>query len=1394
MRRTLAGSTSTTGEAQRGDLDRELERIGIAADGSMTPLDALPNPTPAERRAYSVAVAQLSALALKERPAARAEIVERAAYSWINRLLALRAIEARGLIDETLRNNPDYDGLSEALFVLRQSEPHRTAGADAGWWAVIEDACTAQAASLPGLFSTGDPNVALRPSTPALLRCVAVVGGAPSGFTLEEADAAFADPDAIGWAYQFYQEQAKALVYAKLGSGGKVSTRAEIAAATQLFTEPYMVKWLLQNSLGRSYHELFPDTRLTASWEYYITPDKLEPPAYMGLVSLTVMDPCMGSGHFLREAFDMLAAMYREQHPDMPAAEIADNILQKHLHGIDIDPRASQLAALTLYLRAWETVRDERRAQRKPGPGTLGRVQMNLATTPTNLDAGSLERHLRRHPEDRVLKPLLEGIFQALEQADILGSLLRPGEHLDAAIAALQKPQNMTLPFDDDSDLQQTVRELANQDSAELKRMLLVKVAESFAKESGDASDVAANLFGHEAVEGLRLLQLLDQRYGVVVTNPPYMGSKNMGTAMRDYIHRFYPVAKPDLYVTFIIRCLELSLAAGRSALVTQQSWMFSSGLAPFRAGGNPEQWKGFLRTSRLESLAHLGPGGFGEISGEVVNTVLLVSRPQANPKSEYTLALRVVREQTPELKQRLLKRRPSRNVFHFDQASILHIPGAPVAYWLGARFYELLTAGRVLEQRVAVFPGLKTGDDARFLRFHWEVPVPSNGWVPYSKGGQGYGKWHGQNEYCLDWRRGKAPFREYRDSRQPYSDYYQKDGYTYSSASKGALSVRHLPPGSIFGSKGPGIFLGEDSWASALLNARISSYFVRSMAVGLDILVENVRALPLPELDRAERDLLGRYCFLAEEFRRRELSSIPTDMYFDSSVRSFVVLPEEALRLTLEGELETRVSALYELDADSADVAYLEVGAPCGWLPLLHGRDNLPDISPSLVSSSVLDGLLGARKRLSLPEGQIRRLLENLADSFAAGSGAPDEDPDMEQHGGEGDETEGAGASAGIPLPPEGFLEELSQKLQIHPISVYWLLEELRAEGVRCKPEEQRLLEDRLSVMVLRLLGHRWPKQIEAGEAVPAWADADGIIPLTTGLGAEEQTLADRLRARLRTEDGEVGAQQAEALLIELTGTGLEEWLRKRFFTRHVRQFKYRPIAWHLASSPQGAGGGKRGGGRRAPAFECMLYYHACESDVLARIRTRYVEPLLRTERRRAEDARRDNDDTTAAIATDRIHELEEFGNRLRQVEEAGFTCDDLDKLPAGETLDRWSGDGFLPPTSYDDLAHNERAWRVDINDGVRVNIAPLQMAGVLAGDVLKAADAKKAIADRARWRSDERRWVREGKLPRCGWMGEDVPESPAWTERAPQREAERLKLEQKRKAVMDKLGSSVD
>ena len=265
---------------------------------------------------------------------------------------------------------------------------------------------------------------------------------------------------------------------------------------------------------------------------------------------------------------------------------------------------------------------------------------------------GLIARHLRRHPSDRVLKPLLEGVFAALEQADILGSLLRPAEHIDSAIKALQQPHTIQMDFDaDDAALRRTITALANSDPAELKRMLLDRVAQSFHAEAGAADDVAAQLFGREAEGGVRLLQLLDRKYAVVVTNPPYMGSGNMDMPLKKYVERHYKPGKRDLYAAFILRCLELSRTGGRVAMITQQSWMFLRSFTELRAVADEKladarkkaEFTGLLRETAIESLAHLGANGFEEISGEVVQNAMFVLA-NAAPHAEHRMtAFRLV-------------------------------------------------------------------------------------------------------------------------------------------------------------------------------------------------------------------------------------------------------------------------------------------------------------------------------------------------------------------------------------------------------------------------------------------------------------------------------------------------------------------------------------------------------------------------------------------------------------------------------------------------------------------------------------------------------------------------------------------------------------------------------
>jgi len=1090
LRHILVGIQTDDGFTQ-GNLDRELERIGVAPDGTITPVDALTGNTHnGERTAYRVTSALLTPLSKEQRLSARHEIIERAAYTWINRLLALRAMEVRNLIESTLRGEEAYGGISEKLYFLRQDEPQRTSGADGGWWAVIEDACTAQSQALPGLFALTDPNAALRPAAKALQQCIELVNGSQllsvKGVTLDELDAVFADPDAIGWAYQFYQEEAKAAIDAKCKRGGKAASRAELAAKTQLFTEPYMVQWLLQNSLGRSYHEAYPQSTLPTTWDYYVTPETLDTAAPLSLASLTVLDPCMGSGHFLRAAFDMFVAMYREQRPRLSAKEIADTILSQHLYGIDLDPRAAQLAALTLYLRAWELVSAEQRTTRTIGDTAYIPPMMNLAATPMGLTEGALERHLQRAPQDEVFKPLLKSIFAGLEQADILGSLLRPREYLDSAIADLLKPQTIELGFNPELVARRNdIRKMAEVDPKGLRNNLLETIANSFTIEAGNTSDASVALFGREAEQGMRLLQILDRQYAVVVTNPPYLGSAYMDASLKSYVTKHYLSGKRDLYAAFILRCLELCQVGGRVAMVTMQSWMFLSSYAEIRAVSEEKligersknMFTGLLRETSIETLAQLGPHAFEEISGEVVQSAMFVFVNQIPSVNHNIVAFRLVGLRSVREKNEYLVQGWGKYVQ--KNVNILSLPGSPLGYWLSNNFIKIISSGANIKQGAYTKAGLTTADSIRFYRKHWEIGSVTS-WLQISNGGS-FKKWTGHNLDYLRWGKGWIAILKERGNKLPSLEYYSIPGVFLSQSASGCLSSR-LGSGRGFTNSSLAVFPKFPFTifdVAAWLNNHCASYIVRLYSQKMGIEAKHLDGLPLMRDDECAK--LAIVCL---RLKNPLVDSDLVESSFNLELVNQKLLSITTNLLSCEGTLEWRILHLLEL-TDLQDEIEQSTGTPAGWYPLIAGYDTLPALPDNIDIPPLPQELfdyLAEHKRIAVSDKELTRIKSNLKALYEAKPHSKGVDQEeREETADEGNEAEEEMASgAHIPIPTETFLEELSVRMELHPISVYWLLEELRAEGVRCLPEEKRLLEDRLSVLVLRLLGHRWPRQLE--------------------------------------------------------------------------------------------------------------------------------------------------------------------------------------------------------------------------------------------------------------------------------------------------------------------------
>ena len=1367
LRHLLEGRYDEHGSWHGGDLEARMNSLGVWWDRDSIPADKATYQSENDRHAREVIDAYLT---LREeagidRRAAIEEFVRETAYTWANRLLVLRCMEARDLIDpQVVLTKAVYGGRSQAHNRLVQRYPERCSGPDGGLFAMLEEAFAQHAKHLPLLFDPKAPGVALRPSVAALKKCIGLLSGTESvNGNGPATDEVFAAPDALGWAYQYWNTEEKDRVFEKVRTKKAKIQGADIIPATQLYTEPYMVKFLVQNSLGATWMGMYPDSDLSEGWEYYVKDADRAAVRKQNVENITFLDPACGSGHFLIEAFDLFYRMYEAEGKYTDPETICKKILARNLYGIDIDERAVQIARAALWMKAAERVFD------------FSGTPKNLIATNIRLPKGKdhLKAFLAKHPEDAPLQPALETILEGLAHADELGSLLQIEEPVERALRSLRTRLGgqTTLPTGD------FTAPTTDEEWEAWKDGVVERLADHF-KEEGEAADLSSAFFSQNAGKGVRLFEMLSKRYDVVAANPPYMGSGNMGPYFKKYIESTYFPGKRDLYTSFILRCWLLSKWSGRVSMVTQKSWMFLRSFTDMRITENAnysDNFRGLLKSSTIEVIAHLGPNAFEEIKGEVVNVALFTfSKMNAND-SHKIAAYRLIGLDSPEKKSTALRSVITSGGNLLDeyfpvQMKFLEVPQSPICYWFSKSIFDLLKKN-TLNNYARVLVGLQSSDDHRFLRNTWEVlskpidlPLENRRWFSYLKGGS-YGKWGGNNYWSIDWENNGDRLKSFNKGYLRSESFYLKPGLWYSRIVANSLGVKVSPDNSIIGMNGPGIFPLENDnndfafFLAATLNSRISTYMARSISQSLVFQVDHILRLPIFIQFNNSISNLAKICC---EFKELLLSgniieaSFSSDMIltFSDDIKSrdrvnSINRISSYLHAT-EGTIENILFS--HLNEDSSVKSILsETGTPAGWHPLISAYDTLPPLPEGLpeIPQEVLDYLAGHERQILSPD-DLATLKANLRTLYEAGPGAKVE---IEDDSTSGDGEEEAVAGAYIPIPAETFLEELSQKLQVHPISVYWLLKEgIEQEGWRCIPEEQRITEDRFTVMILRMLGHRWPKQIEACEPVPDWADADGIIPLTDGTG--EATLLERVRERIEEEFSGGSPAAIEREFEEVMGKSLEDWLHTEFFKHHIKQFKKRPIAWQVQSG--------RFTKKKQPAFACMVYYHKLDEDTLYKIKNQYVGPLRQkyeTEIRGIEGipvgSRTETQEKRYRELGELVAELKVFGDALAAVAENGFSSKVLDKIAKIEPLDAWcSIDGRRPaPADQDAFLRQEQSYIPDINDGVRVNIAPLQKAGLLAADVIAKKDLEKAISDRAEWRADERRWCREGKLPRCGW-----------------------------------------
>ena len=755
------------------------------------------------------------------------QVMEEAAYTWFNRFIALRFMEVNGYLPSKTRVFTDENGEFKPE-ILKQAMSVEINGLDRNKVLQLLDAqaneelykyliitqCNALNASLPEMFETiSNWTELLFPAN--LLRSDSVLARMVADIPEEDWRDAV---QIIGWLYQYYNTELKDDTFAKLKKNVKI-TKERIPAATQLFTPDWIVRYMVENSLGRIFvsDQLSADSAQCSTdseeeriekekaiaenmgWKYYL-PEAPQTPEVRAqlrsgqwsvasgqcLTELKLIDPCMGSGHILVYAFDVLMQIYTSAGWDQ--REAAQSILRNNLYGLDIDDRAAQLAYFAVMMKARQY--DRRLLTRGIQPNVYSIRESNGIQTRT------VEYF---HKNDPKLKADIERIITEMRDAKEYGSILNI-KPVDFA--------GLYARFDE------IRRDISMMKASALEELLpLVKCAEALA-----------------------------QKYDVVVTNPPYMAVSNAGAKVNDYVKKNFPDSKADMFAVFIERCGQMAKKNGYQAMITQHSWMFLSSFEKLRTK---------LLAVNIVNMAHLGARAFEEIGGEVVQTTSFVIRKShiADYKGEYCRLIEPTSQQGKE--DMFLS---GENRYAADQSNFSKIPGSPVAYWASEAvqnaFAEtsLYTLSSSPSQNV-------TGNNDKYVRKHWELPQNEIGgaddWIFYAKGG-GFRKWWGNLTDVVNWSPEARRIYQFGDGKHASQiinkEYWYKKGITWGLITSALPSFRVMPSGATYDKGGSTIIVEEQvySFVLGLLNSCVYLTIVSMLNPTLNFQVKDVRSMPL--------------------------------------------------------------------------------------------------------------------------------------------------------------------------------------------------------------------------------------------------------------------------------------------------------------------------------------------------------------------------------------------------------------------------------------------------------------------------------------------------------------------------------------------------------------------
>ncbi|EMO3464489.1 BREX-1 system adenine-specific DNA-methyltransferase PglX [Klebsiella variicola] len=771
-------------------------------------------------------------------------LVEHCAYTWFNRLCAIRYMEIHGYLDHGFRmlSHPDnptgFEVLDHVPEVAEALLPEKKAQLvdmklsgnqdEAIYRELLLAQCHALHRAMPFLFEVVDDEAELLlPDN--LTRTDSILRGLVDGIPEED----WQEVEVIGWLYQFYISEKKDAVI------GKVVKSEDIPAATQLFTPNWIVQYLVQNSVGRQWLQTYPDSPLKGKMDYYIEPAEQTPevqsqlaaitPASIEPESIKVLDPACGSGHILIEAYNVLKNIYEER--GYRARDIPQLILENNVFGLDIDDRAAQLSGFALLMMARQ---DDRRIFTRDVRLNIVSLQESL-----HLDIAKLWQQLNFHQQN---------------QTGSMGDMFAENTSLPHTDSAEYQLLMRTLKRFVNAKTLGSLIQVPQEEEAELKAFL--DTLYRLDQEGDFQQKTAAKAF----IPYIKQAWILAQRYDAVVANPPYMGNGGMNNELKEFAKNHSPDSKSDLFAIFMQHAFSLLKENGYNAQVNMQSWMFLSSFESLR--------KWLIDNKTLITMAHLGPKAFSQISGEVVQTTAWVIN---NAHFNYLkpVFFRLIEGNEEDKKASLLSKRKQFN--EITQEDFRKIPSTPIAYWLSEDIFNCFNFNKVGEFSKGEGKNV-TADNETFLRFCWEVNANKIGiskkWLTYAKGGD-FRKWAGNLEHIINWSaEARNHYKNNHSSRIIDEKFWYLPGITWTDITSSGTGFRYLPVNTTYDTTGISFFLANNENIPKFLgalNSKPATHILSTINPTLHANLVDVKSLPIPSLTDYDSNIADKCIYLSQ-------------------------------------------------------------------------------------------------------------------------------------------------------------------------------------------------------------------------------------------------------------------------------------------------------------------------------------------------------------------------------------------------------------------------------------------------------------------------------------------------------------------------------------------------